>query len=571
MKTRVFTGLLFGLVACSHGPTKGPASGQGGAVATANHHATEAALQVLREGGTAVDAAITAVLVLGVTEPYSAGLGGGGFALVHHRASGQTQAIDFRERAPQTAHRDMYLDPQGNPTADSITGWLAVGVPGTAAGLSHLHGMGAKLPWKRLVAPAQRLASAGFEVTPLLAARIQRRLADLVVDPEMQKIFAPDGEPLKAGDQLVQKDLGETLGRMAERGHKEWVDGLTIQRIAKAMEANKGLIRAGDFTAYRVKARKPIEGSFKGYRILSFPPPSSGGIHLVQMLQMLEATGLPAADGAAFRHRWVEIMRRAYQDRARHLGDPDFYPVPRDGLLSPTHLEALRGSISMDRATPSQALDNPQPPGAPAEPKGGSEGNPHHETSHLSVMDGQGNAVSLTFTINTTFGAAVMAPGTGVILNNEMDDFSAKPGVPNAYGLVGGEANAIAPGKTPLSSMTPTLVFNPDQRLALVIGSPGGSTIITTVLQTIIQTLHFGRPLAESLALPHFHHQWLPDCVLLDRKGLPPAMSEALKDQGHCLKVREDFGNAQGILIDAKGRTTAASDPRGEGTAAVLP
>ena len=386
----------------------------------------------------------------------------------------------------------------------------------------------------------------------------------------MQRVFAPEGEGLKAGALLVQNDLAETLARMAERGPSEWIDGLTAQRIVAAMKATNGLIRARDFASYAVKVRRPIEGRFKNHRILSFPPPSSGGIHLVQMLRLLEAAGLPNTDSPDFRHRWIETMRRAYQDRARHLGDPDFYPVPREGLLSAAHLDALQASIAMEKATPSQALNNPQPPGAQAKPEGGSEGNPHHETSHLSVVDSQGNAVSLTFTINTTFGAAVMAPGTGVILNNEMDDFSAKPGVPNAYGLVGGEANAIAPGKTPLSSMTPTLVFAPQGDLRMVIGSPGGSTIITTVLQTIVQTLHFGRSLAESLALPHFHHQWLPDCVLLDRKGLTPEMSEALKARGHCLKVRADFGNAQGILIDAQGKATAASDPRGEGSAQVL-
>ncbi len=563
--------LALGWMACAHQPTPNVVLPAAGAVATANHHATKAALQVLREGGNAIDAAITAVLVLGVTEPYSAGLGGGGFALVHHQGSGTTRAIDFRERAPLRASRDMYLDPQGNPTADSVTGWLAAGVPGTAAGLSHLHGLHSTMTWERLVAPAQQLAKNGFQVTPLLEARIQRRLADLLVDPEMQRLFAPGGKPLKAGQTLIQTDLAKTLERMAKNGRREWIDGATTRRIVEAMKANEGLIQTSDFAAYQVKERTPIEGSFQGHRILSFPPPSSGGIHLVQMLRMLEASGLPGTDSIDFRHRWIETMRRAYQDRARHLGDPDFYPVPQEGLLSPSHLKALRQSIKRETATPSQDLNNPQPQGAPSELKGGSEGNPHHETSHLSVLDRRGNAVSLTFTINTTFGAAVMAPGTGVILNNEMDDFSAKPGVPNAYGLVGGEANAIAPGKTPLSSMTPTLVFGPDNRLRLVIGSPGGSTIITTVLQTILQTLHLGRTLAESLALPRFHHQWLPDCVLLDRQGLNEDMSDALKELGHCLKVREDFGNAQGIMIDDKGRVTAASDPRGEGTAEVVP
>ena len=549
------------------------ATGTAGAVATANRFATQAALEVLERGGTAADAAITAALVLGVAEPYSAGLGGGGFAVVHNAATNEQVALDFRERAPQAATRTMYLDAQGAPQKRaSLDGWLAVATPGTAAGLEALYNLKLQgrgtIPWADLVKPATALAAKGFKVSPLLNQRIQARRAALAQDPEASRLFLPAGKALAVGSTLVQSDLAETLDRLAQQGADDWRHGLTAQRIAAATDAGGGALTPADFAQYRVQWRQPVKTAYRGHQVVSFPPPSSGGVHLAQMLRLIERGEVPSDPYSAdFIHRRIEIMRRAYQDRARHLGDPDFYPVPVEGLLSAAHLDALASTIT-DRATPSDQLNNPQPEGAkPAKPAAPTES---ESTTHLSVVDRFGNAVSMTFTINYGFGAAVIPPGTGVLLNDEMDDFSIAPGTPNAYGLVGGEANAIEPGKTPLSSMTPTLVLGPDQRLKLVIGSPGGSTIITTVLQILLHVVDRGMTLAQAIAQPRLHHQWLPDCVLVDRADQLSALTGALKAKGHCVKARPSIGNAHGVLVAPDGLLEAAADPRGEGVAGAL-
>jgi gamma-glutamyltranspeptidase/glutathione hydrolase len=553
--------------------TRLQAFGELGAVATANPHASAAALEILRRGGTAADAAIAAALVLGVTEPYSAGLGGGGFALVHDAAAGSQHALDFRERAPAAALATMYQDKAGKHQRElSLNGWLAVAVPGTPAGLEALYrlkleGRGS-LPFEQLVLPAMRLAAEGFVVTPLLAARIAARRDALAKDPESSRLFLPAGRALQSGARLVQSDLAETLARYAELGANDWRQGLTAQRIAAAIDAGGGIVSESDFASYRVKWRQPLSGSYRGHTVVSFPPPSSGGLHLLQMLALIERGERPSdATGPAAVHRRIEIMRRAYQDRARHLGDPDFYPVPVAGLLSEKHLDALNASIGAS-ATPSSELNNPQPEAGPE--AGAAVSSESDSTTHLSVIDRYGNAVSMTFTINYGFGAAVMAPGTGVLLNDEMDDFSAAPGQANAYGLIGGKANAIVGGKTPLSSMSPTLLLNSQDQLRLVIGSPGGPTIITTVLQILLHIIDGEMNLAQAIAQPRLHHQWMPDCVIFDEGKLPGGLISDLKSLGHCLKGRSSIGNAQGVLVRKDGRLEAAADPRGEGLALAL-
>ena len=549
------------------------ATGDFGAAATANPYATQAALAILERGGTAVDAAVAAALVLGVTEPYSAGLGGGGFALVHDSAAGAQLALDFRERAPERASRDMYKDKKGaiRPRA-SLDGWLSIATPGTAVGLEKLYQLKVQgsgtIPWADLVQPAIALAAKGFEVTPLLHKRIVSRRAALSNDPEASRLFLPAGRALAVGAKLVQTDLAETLGRLAELGSQDWRHGTTAQRIATATDAGGGILTPNDFANYKAHWRKPVSTNYRNHRVVSFPPPSSGGVHLVQMLRLLERTTVPSnVYDADFTHRRIEVMRRAYQDRARHLGDPDFYPVPVDGLIDPEHLDTLWNSIS-DRATPSKELNNPTPKGA--KPQGEDQPTGSQSTTHLTVVDRMGNAVAMTFTINYGFGAAVIAPGTGVLLNDEMDDFSIAPGTPNAYGLIGGEANAIAPRKTPLSSMTPTLVLDSDGRLKLAIGSPGGSTIITTVLQIILHVLDREMPLAAAIAQPRLHHQWMPDCIMADRQAQIGDLIKALKAKGHCVKTGRSIGNAHGVLVDKTGQLEAAADPRGEGVAGAL-
>ncbi len=549
------------------------AKGDFGAAATANAYATQTALAILERGGTAADAAVAAALVLGVTEPYSAGLGGGGFALIHDSAAGAQLALDFRERAPERATRNMYRDKNGaiKPRA-SLDGWLSIATPGTAVGLEQLYQLKLKgsgtIPWADLVQPAIDLAANGFKVSPLLHKRIVSRRAALSNDPEASRIFLPAGRALGVGAKLVQTDLAETLGRLAELGSQDWRHGATAQRIAAATDAGGGILTPNDFANYKAHWREPLSTNYRKHRVVSFPPPSSGGVHLVQMLRLLERTKVPRnAYDAQFMHRRIEVMRRAYQDRARHLGDPDFYPVPVKGLIGAKHLDALWGAIS-ERATPSQEVNNPAPEGSG--PNGEDQPTESQSTTHLTVVDRMGNAVAMTFTINYGFGAAVIAPGTGVLLNDEMDDFSIAPGAPNAYGLIGGEANAIAPGKTPLSSMTPTLVLDAKGRLKLAIGSPGGSTIITTVLQIILHVLDRDMPLAAAIAQPRLHHQWMPDCVLADRKDQIGDLIRALKAKGHCVKTRSSIGNAHGVLVDKNGRLEAAADPRGEGMAGAL-
>ncbi|MBN2362169.1 MAG: gamma-glutamyltransferase [Deltaproteobacteria bacterium] len=535
-----------------------PAIGRRGMVVTAHPLASQAAITVLKRGGNAVDAAAAAAFAIGVVEPFSAGIGGGGFALVYERIKGRTRALDFRERAPLGAERNLYLDNRGQVIPDaSTTGHRAVAVPGTVAGLAELVRAGGRLRLAEVMAPAIDLASRGFVVTQRFVDASSGRLRDLEADPGAADVFLKGGKPYQVGDLLVQRDLAETLLQIATGGDEVFYRGEIAEAIAADMADSGGLITARDLASFKPVWRDPLSGRYRGYTVVSMPLPSSGGLLLLEILGLLERDRTWQRDyrDARTLHFLIEAERRAYADRAERLGDPAFVKPPTGELLAPPRLDALYRAIDPARRTPSLGL---------ATAAGGRAESAH--TSHLIVVDGEGNAVSLTFTVNTPFGAAVVVPGTGILLNNEMDDFSAKPGVPNAYGMVGNDANAIAPAKIPLSSMAPTLVFR-DGKLVLAAGSPGGSTIPTTVLQIVLNTLDYDMDVAAAVAAPRLHHQWLPDEVWCEPYALEPETRRALFARGHTLVVREPWGNAMAVRVLPDGRLAGAADPRGEGAA----
>jgi gamma-glutamyltranspeptidase/glutathione hydrolase len=560
-------------------------------VVSAHPQASAVGLALLRRGGTAIDAAVGTALAISVVEPFSAGVGGGGFLLHRDAASGTITALDFRERAPQAAHRTMYLDPPNldppnpdspnpdppnpgtpnpgtpnpapatQPTESSRTGHRAVAVPGTIAGLAAAHQRGGKLPWAEVVAPAIALAAEGVTVSPRLARVLDWQRETLAANPAARQIFVDP--PLEVGDRLVQHDLAATLRRIAADPQDAYT-GTTAQRLVADMQTHGGLITAADLRQYRPIWRDPVCGRFRTERVCAMPPPSSGGVHLLQMLQLLDTPTLATQPRIVTLHQLAEAMKIAYADRATYLGDPDFVAVPTTALIDPAYAAQRRAEILDDRARPAAAVQ-------PADPALLRRLTPESaDTSHLSVVDGDRNAVSLTFTINGGFGAGVVAAGTGIVLNNEMDDFAIAPGVSNLYGLVGGDANAIAPGKTPLSSMTPAIVTDAASGdLRLVVGAPGGSTIITTVTQIILNRLVFGQNIAEAIAAPRLHHQWQPDVLRLEAQ-FDPDQAAALRALGHPVEQGRSWGNANAIQVLPVGNTTyleGAADPRGEGVA----
>ena len=516
--------------------------------------AADAGVATLRSGGNAVDAAVSVALALAVTHPSAGNLGGGGFLLAR-LADGRATFIDFRERAPEGASRDMYLDAAGKPTRDSVEGWRAAGVPGTVRGLEYAHKKYGRKPWAELVQPAVELAGKGFPVSYSLA-RSLRSAKLLARFPESTRIFQNGGKYYEAGDKLVQPELARTLTRIAREGSKDFYLGETAKRLAAGMKASGGLITLDDLKNYTVVERAALEGQYRGYRILTAPPPSSGGIGILQMMGVIEGSGYErdGAGSAAAIHFVAETMRRFYADRAEFLGDPDFVKIPVAGLLAPGYLDKLRASIDTERASSSDLIGH----GNPADFES-------PETTHFSIVDELGNAVALTYTINGGYGCGVTAPGLGFLLNNEMDDFSAKPGVPNMFGLVQGEANAIQPRKRPLSCMTPTILLR-DGRLYLVVGAPGGSRIITGVMQVILNLLDFGMNPQEAIDWPRFHHQWKPDKLSLER-GFSPDTVALLKARGHQIDSVSSVAVVEAIRIE-NGWLEGASDGRGNGKAA---
>ena len=563
----VLCALLSTAVAAPLRPTHAPH-----ALVTSVHElASRAGVEMLHSGGNAIDAAVATGFALAVVHPQAGNLGGGGFMLFR-LADGKTHFIDFREKAPATATENMYLDAQGNVLPESnknssVVGYRAVGVPGSVAGLVYAEKQYGKLSIEKVIAPAIRLARDGF---PLAYEDAQDLKGDehLAEFPESKRIFLRDGNYYQAGDLFKQPELARTLERIS-KNPDEFYHGAMARELAAAIQKGGGLVTAADLAAYEVKERQPIRGSYRGYDIISAPPPSSGGVALVEILNILEGFDLAklgnrSADDI---HLEVEAFRRAFYDRADFMGDPDFAKVPVAQLIDKKYAEAWRDSIDPKHASVSQDLKRPS--FSELERVAQSQTTAIREpenTTHYSVVDADGNAVSVTTTLNDSFGSRVTAAGLGFLLNDEMDDFAAKQGVPNAYGLVQGPANAIGPGKRPLSAMTPTIVLK-DGKLFLVLGSPGGPTIITTVANVLIGVVDFGLDIQEAVNAPRFHNQWLPDVILVEDRISPDTMN-VLRSKGHKLTVRHFWGDAECIMVDPRtGERLAGADGRNNGKA----
>ncbi len=582
-----------------------PTRSQNGMVTSAHPLATQAGVEILRQGGNAVDAAVATTLAISVVEPFSAGIGGGGFMVT--KMGKDLKSLDFRERAPQKASRNMYLDAQGKvrPNA-SLEGHLAAGVPGTIAGLAAAHQQYGKLPWRTVVAPAIKLARQGFIVSEIYTEQAKSKQQLLASNPAAREIFTRNGRPLQPGERLIQRDLARTLIAVA-RNPQNFYTGSIASAIDRDMRQNKGLITRADLQAYRPKWREPVCGKFRKYHVCSMAPPSSGGVHLIQILNTIGSTDLAALGWHSpdALHLLIESMRIAYADRSAYLGDPDFTKVPVSALTNPAYATNRRQEIDPQKARSSKLVRPATPEilkqfdrvttqstvgvprldvllfggnpriktplvgtrgGIGTHKKDPSRSPESLETSHLNVVDRDRNVVSLTFTVNYRFGAGVVVPGTGILLNDEMDDFAIAPGVPNVFGLVGGDKNSIAPGKTPLSSMTPTIVTE-NGKFRLAVGAPGGSTIITTVLQILLNVLEYKMDVGAAVAAGRVHQQWLPDKVNVDPWGFDTATLAELRRRGHSIEPRSYWGNANAIQQLPDGRLEGAADPRGEGTA----
>ena len=528
-----------------------PVIAKNGMVASEQELATQIGVDILKAGGNAVDAAVAVGFALAVALPNAGNIGGGGFMMVHDARSGKDIALDFREVAPRGASRNMYLDAAGKVIdGKSLYTHYAVGVPGTVAGMTHALSRWGSMPLARVMAPAIALADKGYPVSVTLAKTLDQEKKNMGRWPATQAVFWKNGAPLQTGQRLVQKDLAQSLRLISQQGAKAFYEGAIAQKIVAEMAPHANALSLQDLRDYKVAEREPIRGSYRGYQIVTMPPPSSGGAHLIQILNMMERWPMNqwGADSAQSVHYMTEAMKLAYADRSEYLGDPDFVKIPLKGLISKSYASELAASIKPQQARPAKDIR----PGRPQ---------PYEsdQTTHYSVVDKAGNAVAVTYTLNTNFGSGIVARGTGILLNNEMDDFSAKPGVANAYGLVGGDANAVQAGKRPLSSMTPTLVLK-DGKPVLVTGSPGGARIITTVLQQIVNHIDFGMNPAEAAATPRFHHQWTPDELRVE-KGFSPDTLALLRQWGHKVALKASMGRTQTIEI-RDGLLRGASDPR---------
>ncbi|SME88140.1 gamma-glutamyltransferase [Pseudobacteriovorax antillogorgiicola] len=583
MKIFTCTLLLLGITSCAHNIIQGEplgthpprginperdayiADGKKGMVATAHPLATQAGVEILKLGGNAVDAAVAVSMAISVVRPQSTGIGGGGFLLHYDSNTTDVVAYDFREVAPLKASRDMFLDKDKNPKDfvykkktvpnASVNGHLSVGVPGLIRGLWDIHRIHGSLPWNRLVEPAIRLAEDGFKVYPNLAKAIERRAQVLQAFPATAKIFFPDGKPLKAGEVLIQADLAKTLKAIRDNGDKGFYSGWVAEKIIAEMKDGGGLITQKDLDSYKMVVRQAIQSSFRNFELASMPPPSSGGVHIAQMLNILEGTemGKIPLDSPRYIQLLVESMRRAYADRAKYLGDPDFVSIPVKGLISKEYAAALRKELPLDKAGDSKVIGagNPVPYESPS-------------TTHFSIVDQWGNGVSSTQTINYTFGSGVVAAGTGILLNDEMDDFSKKPGVPNAFGLVGSKANEVQPNKRMLSSMSPSFIFQ-GSRLVGIVGSPGGSRIINATFQTILHRYVYGMSPEDAVHGYRIHHQWLPDMVFVENSFLPLQTSKSLEELGYDIKSTPyPIGDIQAVFRDGD-EWIGVSDTRGDG------
>jgi gamma-glutamyltranspeptidase/glutathione hydrolase len=567
---------LFLLSACSHqsrvntpGPTSllvvqqkdapnASASGTKIAIAAQGKETADAGARIIKEGGNIIDAAVAVSFAIAVERPQSTGLGGGGFLLYREASSGKVYAVDFRERAPLAARRDMFLDNAGAfVPARSLTGMLSVATPGLVAGLVEIQEKWGKLKLAQVMQPAIEVAENGFPIAPSLALAIDNRRYALQRDGDASRIFFhADGSPLKSGEKLVQKDLGKTLRLIAKNGRAGFYSGPVARAILKTSHRLEGIVEKKDLTAYKVKWREPLHGTFRGLDLYSMPPPSSGGIHVLQILNILEND--PLKEMGFFSPAAIQLeagaMQLAYADRAVYPGDPDFVKVPTDLLISKEYAAQRRALIVSGKATPS------------SEVQAGVQGKKESpETTHFSLMDAAGNAVSSTQTVNYLFGSGVIAEGTGILLNDEMDDFSAKPGSANVYGALGGDANSVAPGKTPLSSMSPTIVVKGNTPV-MAVGSPGGTRIITCVAQTILNYFAFGLPAYDAVASARLHHQWMPDRLDLESPGPGDQGLNELKKMGFETNLNVGVVPCRVEMVVREGdKLTGIADPRDAG------
>jgi gamma-glutamyltranspeptidase/glutathione hydrolase len=532
-----------------------PVRAKNGMVVSVEPHATEVGVKILQAGGNAVDATVAVGLALAVTHPGAGNLGGGGFMLVR-LADGRTAFLDFRERAPAAASRNMYLDSNGKATQDSTLGYRASGVPGTVRGLELASQKFGKLPWAQLVRPAADLASKGYALSYSEANSMRGGGRGMERFPESKRVFLRDGKYYEPGETFIQADLGRTLDRIARLGAKDFYEGETASLLAADMQKHGGLITLDDLKNYKAIERQPLTGKYRGYDIITAPPPSSGGVGILQMLGVLEGTDFAkaGAGSATAVHYITEAMRHFFADRSEHLGDPDFVKVPLTAMLDPKYFLKIRASIDPEKATPSSQVH--------AAVFTGHESN---QTTHFSVADAQGNVVSMTYTLNGGYGSKVTATGLGFLLNNEMDDFAPKPGEANMYGLIQGEFNAIQPGKTPLSSMVPTILMRDGKPFA-VLGSPGGPTIINTVLEVAINMIDWNMNVQDAVNWPRFHHQWLPDELRME-SGYSPDTVDLLTKRGYIVKHVGAQGECAAIRFN-NGWLEGAADPRSGGTAA---
>ncbi len=543
----------------SHSATVQPIWAKHGMVSSQETIATQIGVEILKQGGNAVDAAVAVGFALAVTLPRAGNIGGGGFMLVHLAKEKKTLAIDYRETAPAKAHRDIFLDKQGNAVTQlSREHGLAVAVPGTVMGMEYALERYGTMTMPQVIAPAIELTKQGISVTPDLADSlygVKRRISQW---PSSKAIFyKADGSNYQIGETLVQPELANSLSLISQKGSKGFYQGETAEKIVTAVTQAGGIMTLEDLKQYQVVERKPVSGNYRGYQVVSMPPPSSGGVHIIEILNMLEPydIGEIGHNSAETIHLMAEAMKRAYSDRSRYLGDPDFVKVPVDKLISKDYAKLRGKSINREQATPSNNI-------APAT----IEGYESPQTTHYSVVDKWGNAVANTYTLNFSYGSGLVAKGTGILLNNEMDDFSAKAGVPNGYGLTGGDANAVEGRKRPLSSMSPTIVMK-DGKPFIVTGSPGGSRIITTTLQIIMNVIDHHLNIAEATYAPRIHHQWLPDSISVE-KSLNRDTVKLLEAKGNKVSTSRAMGSTQSIMITDEG-LYGASDPRRAGSAAL--
>jgi gamma-glutamyltranspeptidase / glutathione hydrolase len=542
----------------SHAAAREPVRAEHGMVASTNEVASGVGVDIMKRGGNAVDAAIAVAFALAVTHPAAGNLGGGGFMMIRLK-DGRTTAIDYREMAPAAAHRDIYLDKNGNlieGEGGSLIGYRAAGVPGTVRGMElalKKYGSG-KLTWAQLVEPARRLAANGFTVTYSLARSLHSSREYLSKYAETSHIYLRSNNFYKEGEIFRQPELAATFARLQRSGPNEFYDGETARLIVADMKRNNGLMTMEDLRGYIAKERTPVRGSYRGHEIISMPPPSSGGAVLIQMLNILEGFDFQKleANSSDRYHLMAESMRRAFADRAEYMGDSDFVKVPVAGLIDKSYAATLRATINTDRASTSDEVRAGRPAGYESD-----------DTTHFTVVDADGNAVSNTYTLNNSYGSAAVVRGTGILLNDEMDDFAAKPGTPNLYGLIQGERNAVAPRKRPLSAMTPTIVLRKDGSLWFTVGSPGGPTIINTVLCIITNVIDYEMNIQQAIDFPRIHHQWLPDELVGEPFGLSGDTQRALTSRGHKLAKLRYLGDAEGIMIEEKtGMRLGATDPR---------